>query len=175
MSDRLLPIASVFGAASLLAFGGTNAIVPQLQLKTVDQYGWLTDRQFADSFAIAQVTPGPSTMLVTLLGYKADGVSGALLATVAMTVPASILAWIVTRFWLKSGKSWWHDAFEHGLSPIGVGLVAAAGFIVARGIDHNAAAWSMTIAAGVLLIATKINPLVVVAAGGAIGVLFGGT
>jgi len=74
--ELALRLCLVFGTASLLSFGGGNAIVPQLQLETVGTYGWLTAGQFADSFAIAQAAPGPSTLLVSLLGYDAAGLAG---------------------------------------------------------------------------------------------------
>ncbi|WP_158742302.1 chromate transporter [Acidisphaera sp. L21] len=171
MSNRLLQICMVFGSASLLSFGGGSAIVPELQLQTVHDYGWLTSRQFADSFAITQVTPGPSTLLVTLLGYRADGLAGALLATVAMIVPASVLVGVVTMLWLRTGHARWHVALERGIAPIAVGLVVASGIIIARTVDHGVSAWAVTLAAGLVLGVTKLNPLAVVCAGGVIGLL----
>ena len=174
MNARLDQIAWVFGLASILSFGGANTIVPQLQLATVHEHAWLTSAQFVDCFAIGQVAPGPNTMLVTLIGYQAAGLAGALVATIAMAVPSCILAWGVTRLWLRNGQARWHLALEHGLAPIGVGLVAAAGFIVARTVDHSALGWGVTIAAAALLVASRLNPLVVVAAGGVAGLVLGG-
>ena len=174
MNARLDQIATVFGLASILSFGGANTIVPQLQLATVHDHAWMTRAQFADCFAMGQVAPGPNTMFVTLMGYQAAGLAGALVATIAMAVPSCILAWVVTRLWLQNGHARWHVALEHGLAPIGVGLVAAAGIIVARTVDHGALGWGVTIAAAALLAATRLNPLIVVAAGGVAGLLLGG-
>ena len=174
MNTRLVDIASVFGMASILSFGGANTIVPQLQLATVQDHHWLTAAQFADNFAIGQVTPGPNTMLVTLLGYQAGGLAGAAVATVAMAVPSCILAWIVTRLWIETGHARWHVALERGLAPVGVGLVAAAGFIVARAVDHGTTGWVVTIIAAALLAATKLNPLLVIAGGAVAGLVLGG-
>lgn len=173
MTGRLPEIATVFGVSSLLSFGGANTIVPHLQEQTVVRNAWLTDRQFVDCFAIAQVTPGPNTLFATLLGYKAGGVLGALVATIAMTLPAVALAFLVTVFWQRTGKARWHHALEHGLAPLGVGLVAAAAVIVARAVDHDAKAWVLTLVALAALLATRINPLLVVLAGGCAGLLLG--
>jgi chromate transporter len=174
VNGRLDELVMVFAMASILSFGGANTIVPQLQLATVHEHGWLTAAQFADCFAIAQVAPGPNTMIATLIGYQAAGLVGALLATVAMAVPSCVLAFGVTKLWLQSGHARWHVALEHGLAPIGVGLVAAAGVIVARAVDHGALAWGVTIAAAAVLAATRLNPLLVVAAGGLAGLALGG-
>ena len=170
---RLAAIAAVFGSASLLSFGGGNAIIPELQLQVVE-HGWMTGRAFADGFALSQVAPGPSTLFVTLLGYYADGLAGALVATAAMIVPASVLVWIVTRVWLRSGHARWHVALERGIAPVAVGLVAASGVIIAGTIDHGTAGWAVTLAAGLALTLTRMNPLLVVSAGGMAGLLLGG-
>lgn len=172
--NRLGAIAAVFGSASLLSFGGGNAIIPQLQLQTVEQHGWISAQAFADGFALSQVAPGPSTLFVTLLGYYADGLAGALVATAAMIVPASVLVWIVTKVWLRSGHARWHVALEHGIAPVAVGLVAASGIVIAGSIDHGPAGWALTLAAAVILAVSKLNPLLVVSAGGAAGLLLGG-
>lgn len=166
-------ICATFGAASLLSIGGGNAIIPQLQRETVLDYHWLTAGQFADNYAIAQVAPGPSTLLVTLLGYRAAGLAGALLATAAMLVPAAILVWIVTRLWLRTGQARWHTALEHGIAPIAVGLVAASGVIIALSVDHAAPQWALSAAAAAVLSTTRINPIFVVLGGGAAGLWIG--
>ncbi len=166
-------ICATFGAASLLSVGGGNAIVPHLQREAVLGRHSLTAAQFADSFAIAQVAPGPSTLLVTLLGYRAAGLPGALLATVAMLLPAAILVWAVTRLWLRSGHARWHTALEHGIAPVAVGLVAASGITVAASADHSAPQWALSAAAAAVLSATKVNPIYVVLGGGAAGLWMG--
>ena len=172
--NRLLRICGVFGAASLMSFGGGNAIVPELELQTVHQYGWLSEQQFADIFAIAQVAPGPSTLLVTLLGFRAAGLAGAAAATVAMVLPAGVLVFIIARFWLNTGKARWHAALEHGLAPVGVGLVAASGIVIAHSIDTSLIGWCITGAATAILMLTRVNPLPVVLAGGTVALVVGG-
>ncbi len=170
---QALQICAVFGSASLLSVGGGTAIVPQLQRETVLDHGWLTAAQFADNFAIAQVAPGPSTLLVTLLGYRAAGLGGALLATAAMILPAAILVGVVTRMWLRTGHARWHAALEHGIAPIAVGLVAASGVVIAGSVDHTLSHWSLSAVSTAVLVATRINPLYVVLGGGVVGLCVG--
>ena len=134
---------------------------------------WLSDLQFVDCFAISQITPGPNTLFATLLGYKAAGLAGAALATVAITLPSAMLMYAVTLLWQRTGKARWHAALEHGLAPLGVGLVTSAAVIVSRGIDHSLGAWSVTLAALAALVATRTNPLLIVLAGGVTGLLIG--
>jgi len=54
---------------SLLSIGGGNAVLPEMHLQTVKGHHWMTDSQFADIFSISQTAPGPSILIVTLIGY----------------------------------------------------------------------------------------------------------
>lgn len=165
-----LQIAMVFGLASLQSVGGGNAIIPELQAQTVVQHGWLTPQQFADSFAIAQVAPGPSSLVVTLLGYRIAGIGGALLATVAMLLPASLLMAVVARVWSGTADRRWHAVLEAGLAPVAVGLVASSGLVVGRSVDASAMQWGISAAATLALVATRTSPLAVVFGGGAVAI-----
>src|SRR5262249_32579435 len=74
------PLFSLFGyfaLLSLFAVGGANAAIPEMHRIAVEVMQWMTDRQFADSFAIAQVSPGPNIIIVTLIGYHVAGLAGA--------------------------------------------------------------------------------------------------
>lgn len=163
----------VFAAASLQSVGGGNAVLPQLQLETVVNHHWLTPSQFADSFAIAQVAPGPSSLIVTLLGYRIGGLEAALLATAAMIIPSSLVVAGVGRFWIASGAARWHVALERGIAPIAIGLVASSGLIIARSVDTSVLGWVITAAAAAVLGFTRTNPMLVVLGGGAVALGFG--
>ncbi len=77
---------------SLFAVGGANSAIPEMHRVAVDVHHWMTDKQFADVFAIAQLSPGPNVLIVTLIGYAVAGIGGALVATLAMCVPTAVLA-----------------------------------------------------------------------------------
>ena len=81
---------------SLFAVGGANAAIPEMHRIAVDVQHWLTDQQFADIYAISQLSPGPNVLIVTLIGYAVAGFGGALVATLAMCVPTAVLAYYVS-------------------------------------------------------------------------------
>lgn len=169
-----LQICSVFGITSLLAFGGGNAVIPQFQQQTVNVYHWLTAQQFTDNFAIAQAAPGPSTLIVSLLGYRAGGIWGALIATAAMVVPTGLIVYGIARIWDKGhGEKPFRHAFQDGLAPITVGLILAGGVIVARHAESSWVQVAMTLIATVVLCATRLNPLVVAVSCGVLGYVLG--
>ncbi len=80
-SGSLFTLAAFFAVTSLFAVGGGNSAIPEMHRYAVDVQHWLTDRQFADSFALAQLTPGPNLIVVALIGYHVAGVAGAVVAT----------------------------------------------------------------------------------------------
>ena len=92
MNRESNPVAALvwtFGLMSLFAVGGANSAIPEMHRAAVDVHHWLTDKQFADVFAISQLSPGPNVLIVTLIGYSVAGVAGALAATVAMCGPTA--------------------------------------------------------------------------------------
>ncbi len=169
----ILQILALFGTLSMLSIGGGNTVLPDMQLKS-ESNGWLSPKQFADLFAISQAAPGPSILIVTLVGYKAGGtglwgVLGAVIATVAMIFPAGFLVYFTARFWNSAKEAKWRKAVERGFAPLTVGLVLASGVIVARSADHSYGEWILTAIATVIFTCTKANPLLVVGAAGLLG------
>lgn len=169
-----LQLIMVFGVTSLLAFGGGNAVIPQFEQQCVQVYHWLTPQQFTDSFAIAQAAPGPSTLIVSLLGFRAGGVWGALIATAAMVIPTGLIVYGLARVWDKGhGDKPVRHAFQDGLAPITVGLILAGGVVVARHAESNWVQVAMTVVATFVLITTKLNPLIVAITCGIMGYVLG--
>lgn len=172
-----LHIAGLFGMLSLLSIGGGNVVLPEMHLRAVNDNHWLTGSQFADVFSISQAAPGPSILIVTLVGYGAGvqvggvpgGILGGVIATVAMVLPAASLVYVVTQFWQKAQESNWRIAVEKGFAPLTVGLILATSLVMSRAADHDWEAYLITAVCTVLFVRTKINPLIVVGAAALIG------
>ena len=110
----------------------------------VEVMHWMSDRQFADMFAIAQVSPGPNVIIVALIGYHVAGFAGAAVATTAMCGPTCLLAFFVARIWDRFKDAHWRIAIQAGLVPLSLGLIAASAFVLARTADHNVYAGLIT-------------------------------
>ena len=158
-----------FGLMSLFAVGGANSAVPEMHRIAVDVQHWMTDKQFADVFAISQMSPGPNVLIVTLIGYAVAGVAGALTATLAMCGPTAILAYYVSRFLQRTSHSRWPAIIQAALVPLSIGLMGASGLILALTSDQSWMAAMITVAAALLGFATRLNPVWLLLAGGVLG------
>ena len=158
-----------FGLMSLFAVGGANAAIPEMHRIAVEVNHWMTDREFADIYAISQLTPGPNVLIVTLIGYTVAGLGGALMATLAMCVPTATLAYYVSRLLQRSTTSRWPSIIQTALVPLSIGLMAASALIVAQAADRNWAAVALTLAVAAAAYATRLNPLWLLLAGGVLG------
>ncbi len=167
--DILLTLAGHFALLSLFAIGGANAAVPEMHRVAVELRHWMTDRQFADLFAIAQVSPGPNVIIVTLIGYQAAGLAGALVATLAMCGPTCVFAFYMGRTWERFREARWRNAIQSGLVPISIGLIAASALILALAADRNWVAGAVTFATAAFGYWTRLNPLWMFTAAGLIG------
>ena len=165
----LIALAGYFALLSLFAVGGANAAIPEMHRIAVEVMHWMSDRQFADMFAIAQASPGPNVIIVTLIGYHVAGFTGAAVATAAMCGPTCVLAFFVARVWDRFKDAPWRIAIQAGLVPVSLGLIGASAFVLARSADHTIYAAFITAATALLAFATRMNPLWIFAAGGVLG------
>ena len=106
-------------------------------------------------------------MLVTLIGWKVDGWWGALVATLALFVPSSLLSYAVARLWNRHRGKRWHTALEQGLGPVGAGLLLAGVVAIFRVAGAGLAAWAVALgAAAILAWRSRLHPLVLPTVGG---------
>jgi chromate transporter len=164
-----LTMAWTFGLMSLLAIGGANSVIPEMHRLAVDVHHWMNDSQFADMFGIAQLSPGPNVLIVTLIGYHVAGLGGAAVATLAMCGPSAMFAYFVSHVLNRSSHATWPALLQAALVPISIGLMCASGFVLALTADRSWTAAVLTIAAAVATFMTNINPLWMLVIGGCIG------
>ncbi len=168
-SSPLTTMFGYFALLSLFAVGGANAAIPEMHRIAVEVMHWMSDRQFADMFAIAQVSPGPNVIIVALIGFHVAGLAGAAVATTAMCGPTCLLAFLVARVWDRFKDAHWRIAIQTGMVPLSLGLIAASASVLARTADHNVYAGLITAATAAVAFFTRINPLWIFVAAGVMG------
>jgi chromate transporter len=166
---RLLALAIVFVPLSLFSIGGGASLVAEIEHQAVAVHGWTSPRQFADLFAISRVAPGPGTMLSALIGWNVAGLGGAIVASLALYLPSSLLVYVAARLWGRWRGAAWHAAVERGLVPIAAGLMLAGGLAVLQVTPGGIAVSAMAIAATALILRwPRLHPLLLFAASGAL-------
>ena len=171
MTPPLLDIALQFFVLSLLSIGGANAAIPEIQLRVVESRHWLSNEDFAQLFALSQAAPGPNVLIVSLIGWKVAGVLGALVATLAMCGPSSLLTYGVARVWEQWRDAPWRILTQRGLAPVTVGLILASGYVLTRAADQSWSAYALTGLTLWLSLTTRLHPLWMLAAAGGLGAM----
>jgi len=179
MIKTFLQLTGLFSALSISAFGGGKVVLPSMHKASVGEFHWMRNRQFVDLFSISMAAPGPSMMVVSLVGLKAClpygtaiALLGALIATIAMFLPSSILVFVVSKFWDEWKESPWRHTVERAMMPISTGLILAATWIIAKTSIHSVPTAIMGLVALALMLFTKINPVLMMGAAGVISWTF---
>lgn len=154
---------------SLISIGGGLGTVPEMQRQVVERFHWVTERQFVDGYALSQLTPGPNMLVGVFVGYGAHGIVGALVALTAMFVPTSVLAGVMARHWAGVRHRPWAATVERALLPVGVGLMAAGVYSLARTGIRDVPAAAVALVAGIVLWTGRVPAMVVVLVAGVIG------
>ena len=146
--------------ASLFSTGGTGNL-PSIHADLLAR-GWATDRHFAEALAIGQISPGPNGLWVVCFGYLTDGIRGALLATLAITLPPFFVL-AVAALHRRVGD---HPAMQGfvrglGLAVSGIFLVVVVQLLQESGIDWRSLS---VVAAAIGLGLTNRLPIPVVLA-----------
>ena len=165
MRSTLVALAVLFAPLSLASVGGGQTLVADIHHQVVANHEWLTEGQFVDAFAISRMAPGPGTLLVTLIGWYVAGGWGAVVATIAIFTPTSALVYGLARLWARYRGARWQLALEAGLRPVAAGMILASGLVLIEALEGGWAARGIAVASTATLMATKVNPLVLMAGG----------
>jgi chromate transporter len=158
-----------FSILSVLAFGGANAVIPEMQRFVVQNQHWMNDSEFANLFALAQAAPGPNLLIVTLIGWHIAGFWGALLAILAMCLPAFVLTYFISTIWDRFRDSPRRSLLRQSLTVLTTGLIAAGAWLMTRAADHTLAQAASTIITVLVIFGTRVNPLFVMAIAAGLG------
>lgn len=121
-----------FFKAGLLVFGSGLVIAPFLKAYVVDEYHWLTDRQFLDAVAVGMITPGPVVISATFVGYLLDGFLGGLAATAGIFAPSVLLTAVAAPLLRRYRKNPHVQGFVQGVVAAVVGALLGTTLLVAQ-------------------------------------------
>jgi chromate transporter len=171
MLVNLLELALYFGMLSLISVGGLPSVMSEMQRIVIDVEHWVEPEEFLQLYAVGQASPGPNMLIVSLIGWKVAGLAGAFVALIAMCGPAAVLSWWVAGLWDRFKDSPWRAAIQRAMAPLVVGLTLSGGYALAT--PRDTPDWRLWLIVGLsaagMLRLKKLNPLWLLAAGGALG------
>ncbi|MEM9271484.1 MAG: chromate efflux transporter [Cyanobacteria bacterium P01_F01_bin.143] len=130
--DSLGKLFTTFSGMSLMLFGGGYVIIPMIQEIVVNNFGWLTQSEFTNAIAMGQITPGPILISAAFIGYKVQGIWGAIVSTVGIFFPPALLMVTMSHLLEHIKGSVMIQAALKGIRPAVIGMIVIAGFIVAQ-------------------------------------------
>jgi chromate transporter len=170
-ADTLGQIFMFFTKAGAFVFGSGLAIIPFLHGGVVQQFGWLTERQFLDAVAVAMITPGPVVITVAFIGYLVASFSGALLAAVGIFLPVYVFT-VVPAPWFKRNRDDAQlKAFVQGATAAATGAIAGAVLVLAQRAIHDVPTAAIALVGLGVLWRFKVPEPIVVLVAGALGLL----
>jgi len=156
-----------FAEAGAFVFGSGLAIVPFLYGGVVDQYHWLTDRQFLDAVAVAMITPGPVVITVAFIGYLVAGPLGSVAAAVGTFLPCYLFTVLPAPYFRRYSRNRTIKAFVSGVTAAATGAIAGAAFVLGKRALIDVPTW--LICGATLLLVSRVKkvpePLVILGAG----------
>jgi chromate transporter len=164
-----------FLQAGAFTFGSGLAVVPFLHQGLVSDHRWLTEQQFADCVALGIISPGPVVIIGTVAGYVVYGLTGALVATVAVFLPAFLFVVLLGRPYRRHADHPRVKGFVSGATAAASGAIAGAAIVIAKGIVNDAASGAIVAVGLVLLLQKRVRvpePALITACAG-LGLAFG--
>ena len=160
----------IFMKVDLMAFGGGFTTIPLIQREVVDRFGLVTTREFIDGIALGQVTPGPIVITATFVGYKAGGLLGALLGTIAVFFPSFVILTALAPHYDRLKRSRPIQLMVRGILAAFLGMLLLVAYHFGREALVDWKTWGM-MAAAWLALWRKVDLLLIVGVGAALSML----
>src|SRR6266702_2544451 len=152
----------------MLGFGGPVALVGYMQRDLVERRGWITEADYKEGLALAQLSPGPlAAQLAMYLGYTRYRILGATLVGLAFVWPSFLmvvaLGWLYT---LYGGLSWMQAVF-YGVGASVIGIIAHSAYkLTTKTIGRDWLLWPIYLATTVVTILTQTEQVLLFLAAG---------
>jgi chromate transporter len=126
----------------------------------------LTHDRFVHIYSLGQLAPGPNMLMVLVIGLQVAGMLGAAVVFLSFFIPSSVLCLLVGRLWINMGESPWRRAIQNALEPISIGLMVSGVYAVGKAAAVTPLTFGLALIAFVILVRTKVNPVLVIVATG---------
>ena len=170
--NTLIDLFFTFCRIGGLTFGGGYAMLPMIQKEIVKEKKWATEEEVLDYYAVGQCTPGIIAVnTATFIGYKVQGIIGAIVATLGVVFPSLIIITIIAAL-LKNFAS--YAIIQHAFSGIRVvviALIISAILKLAKTSIKNSITLIIAILAFISVAFVNLSPIYIVVAAACVGLI----
>lgn len=167
----LLKLSLFFFKAGALTFGSGYVVVAFLQQGVVEQYHWLTMRQFLDGVAIGQVTPGPVVITAAFVGYLTHGFEGAVVSIISVLLPIYLITIAGTPLLRKYRTNAYVQSFIGSANAAALGTIVSVAYTMTLGVGVDWFSAVMMAVIAIVLFRWDIPSVIVIVAAGVLGLL----
>ena len=162
-----------FFRASNLTFGGGQAMIPLIHAEAVEKYQWVSEEEFADIVAVSAALSAPwVTKIAAMIGYRAGGWLGVLVAEIAAILPTALIVVLLGSLIMRFADEPALKAMLMGVRPVIIVLLLKVAWDMGKTAFTNLLLWVVgATALGILLFVPWIHPAFLVVGSMALGYL----
>lgn len=169
----LINLFLTFLKIGMFGFGGGYAMIPFIEREVVINNSWITDVEFLDIMGISQMTPGPVAInTATFVGFRVDGVVGALVATFGVVIFSFIAVVFISKSMDKFKDNKYLNGVFTGLKPVLIALIISAFVSLAKDSYTDIRSIIISVITLSLLLSKKIHPILVIIFSAVMGIIF---
>ena len=146
-------------------------MIPLMERDFVQRYHFLTQKEFLDSLAIGQITPGPVAITATFIGFKLAGFWGALFSTLGVFFPSLFIMLILSRIYLALQENRYLKAAFRGITPAVIGLILAVTLNLSQYSICNLKSLLIALLIFIIVFRLKIDYSLAIISSGLLGLL----
>jgi chromate transporter len=150
-------LTDLFVSFTFLALQGFGGVLAVVQRELVDRKGWLTQDEFIEDWAVAQIMPGPNVVnLSMMIGGRYFGLAGAMAALAGMLAVPLVVILLLALVHAQFADNPQVAGALRGMAAVSAGLIGAAGLKLSVALTRSPMpmAWCVAIAAaGFIMVA----------------------
>lgn len=154
--------------------GGGMAMIPLMEAEIIRKHQWLTKDEFLDIMAASQAIPGIFAInMASHIGYKVSGLSGAIVSSIGNIIPSFVIILLIAIGFRHIDDNPYIEAVFKGIRPAVVALIALPVFNMAKAARLTRYNMWLPVVSTLLIWLLGISPVIIVAAAGIGGYIYG--
>jgi chromate transporter len=149
-------------------FGGPVALVGYMHRDLVEKRKWISEEDYKEGLALAQLAPGPlAAQLAIYLGYVDYKIIGATLAGLAFVLPSFLMVVAIGYTYVEFGGLPWMQSVFYGVGAAVIGIIAISSYkLTKKTINKNWLLWIIFLVLGVVTFLTESENIWLILAAG---------